>query len=158
MHAKDDDHAVRHRKFPASAPRESLRASGCSCEKKDHTRPGENLATVFSVATKDLGNGRFQIVQPRMELTEAEMAAQAVKDWESEKAHFDPKATDTTNWCKAASAAAGEDCGHYSQIVWAKTTEIGCAVVKCDPAVSKNKAVAVCHYKPAGNTKGKTPF
>ena len=38
--------------------------------------------------------------------------------------------------------------GHYTQIVWRKTLRVGCSL-------GQNRRVAVCHYDPAGNEKGK---
>ena len=43
--------------------------------------------------------------------------------------------------------------GHYSQIVWRRTTNIGCGRATCG-----NKSVVVCRYNPAGNHIGKAPF
>ena len=38
---------------------------------------------------------------------------------------------------------------HYSQVVWKKTTKVGCA-----EGPSKNKIFTVCSYMPPGNTNG----
>ena len=43
--------------------------------------------------------------------------------------------------------------GHYSQIVWRKTTMIGCGRATCG-----SNAVVVCRYSPAGNRIGKPPY
>lgn len=45
------------------------------------------------------------------------------------------------------------DVGHYSQIVWRETKEVGCAV---DSA--KGLDVLVCRYFPAGNVAGQAPY
>lgn len=45
------------------------------------------------------------------------------------------------------------DVGHYSQIVWRETKEVGCAL---DSA--KGLDVLVCRYFPAGNVLGETPY
>ncbi len=43
--------------------------------------------------------------------------------------------------------------GHYTQVIWAATTEVGCA-----EAVSKSgKHYIVCEYSPAGNIEGEKP-
>ena len=39
-----------------------------------------------------------------------------------------------------------QKCGHYSQMVWASTTQIGCGV-----ASSEKTSYLVCQYNPAGN-------
>ena len=44
-------------------------------------------------------------------------------------------------------------CGHYTQIVWRNTTEVGCAVAR-----SGNQEVWVCNYNPPGNYVGQRPY
>lgn len=45
------------------------------------------------------------------------------------------------------------DTGHYTQIVWRKTTAIGCASAKCS-----RSSVVVCRYDPPGNYIGQAPY
>lgn len=45
------------------------------------------------------------------------------------------------------------DVGHYSQIVWRDTREVGCAV-----RTGGGKDALVCRYFPAGNVPGRDPF
>lgn len=45
------------------------------------------------------------------------------------------------------------DVGHYTQIVWRETKEVGCAIDS-----GNGMDVLVCRYAPAGNVFGKTPF
>lgn len=45
------------------------------------------------------------------------------------------------------------DVGHYSQIVWRDTREVGCAVKS-----GGGQDVLVCRYYPAGNVHGRDPF
>ncbi|XP_015278045.1 PREDICTED: cysteine-rich venom protein helothermine-like [Gekko japonicus] len=49
--------------------------------------------------------------------------------------------------------------GHYTQVVWATTYEMGCGVAYC-PNQGKLKYFFVCQYSPAGNVDGKreTPY
>ncbi len=44
--------------------------------------------------------------------------------------------------------------GHYTQVIWAKSTEIGCAVATC----ANGYIIAVCNYNPAGNMYGESPL
>jgi uncharacterized protein YkwD len=43
--------------------------------------------------------------------------------------------------------------GHYTQIVWRTTTEVGCAAFQCGSAL-----LVVCNYNPAGNWVGEHPY
>jgi pathogenesis-related protein 1 len=44
-------------------------------------------------------------------------------------------------------------CGHYTQLVWSETREVGCAVAR--DAVTE---VWVCNYDPPGNWVGELPY
>jgi uncharacterized protein YkwD len=43
--------------------------------------------------------------------------------------------------------------GHYTQIVWRETSELGCASAKCS-----GSSVVVCRYSPPGNYVGQQPY
>ena len=69
---------------------------------------------------------------------------QMVANWASEKRYFRrgvfPANSTTGNW---------RDIGHYSQIVWPRTTRVGCGL-----ASSARWDVLVCRYSPPGNQDG----
>lgn len=46
-----------------------------------------------------------------------------------------------------------EDVGHFTQLVWRDTTEVGCAV-----AANADNDVLACRYSQAGNYVGQRPF
>jgi len=75
---------------------------------------------------------------------------EAVDSWGSEIQFYDA-ATHTCN------APAGESCGHYTQVVWKDTTEVGCGTATCASGDFQN-VIWVCNYRPAGNVAGQTPF
>ncbi|WP_258319683.1 CAP domain-containing protein [Qipengyuania flava] len=65
-----------------------------------------------------------------------------------EKQHYRhasfPNISHTGNWA---------DVGHYTQIVWRETKEVGCAV-----ATARGNDVLVCRYWPAGNVWGQKAY
>lgn len=66
--------------------------------------------------------------------------------WAAEKADYDP----ATNACRAP---PGGTCGHYTQLVWSRSREVGCGRAHC----AKGE-VWVCEYAPRGNYAGVRPF
>jgi pathogenesis-related protein 1 len=80
--------------------------------------------------------------------------AGAVASWVGEETNYDH----ATNTC-----AAGDECGHYTQIVWSTTTGVGCAKVHCttnSPFGAKfpDWDYSVCDYSPPGNYVGMSPY
>lgn len=67
-----------------------------------------------------------------------------VANWASGKQHFRPgifpNVSRTGNWT---------DVGHYTQIIWPRTTHVGCAL-----SSSRSFDFLVCRYLPAGNAVG----
>ncbi|MBD2580362.1 hypothetical protein H6G50_22125 [Oscillatoria sp. FACHB-1406] len=51
------------------------------------------------------------------------------------------------------SCAPGKMCGHYTQVVWRKTTEVGCGIAR-----DSNREIWVCNYNPPGNFVGQKPY
>jgi hypothetical protein len=73
---------------------------------------------------------------------------QMVDMWGTEKQYFVggtfPDVSSTGNWF---------DVGHYTQIVWENTTEVGCAI-----ANAGGNDILVCRYNPPGNYLGQPVF
>ena len=49
-------------------------------------------------------------------------------------------------------------CGHYTQVLWQETREVGCASAQYQAGDFKNGYVYVCKYKKAGNVSGEKPY
>ena len=69
----------------------------------------------------------------------------AISAWTDEKKYYNYR----QNQCKL-----GKQCGHYTQVVWKGTTDVGCAKQSC----SNGAEIVVCSYFPAGNIVGARPF
>lgn len=41
--------------------------------------------------------------------------------------------------------------GHYTQIIWKETRQIGCGFEECDASQGGLRGVMVCNYYPPGN-------
>jgi pathogenesis-related protein 1 len=67
-------------------------------------------------------------------------AAMVVDAWGAESADYSPE-HDT--------CAPNRQCGHYTQMVWATTDEVGCGMSVC-PTLGQ---VWVCDYRPPGNIR-----
>ena len=68
--------------------------------------------------------------------------ADVVNIWASESGGYSYSA----NTCRGV-------CGHYTQLVWSDTREVGCAVAR-----NAEREVWVCNYDPAGNWIGERPY
>ncbi|NXS51699.1 PI16 inhibitor, partial [Brachypteracias leptosomus] len=76
----------------------------------------------------------------------------AVEDWNAEEKFYNL----TTSTC-----VPGQMCGHYTQVVWASTHQIGCGASFCekiDGIETEDMYLLVCNYYPPGNMKGRKPY
>jgi len=69
----------------------------------------------------------------------------SVEAWASEREHYN--ASD-------GSCQDGKVCGHWTQMTWRDTREVGCATASC----GDGRVVAVCSFFPAGNVAGKKAY
>ncbi|MBT8492607.1 MAG: hypothetical protein KJO07_06070 [Deltaproteobacteria bacterium] len=70
---------------------------------------------------------------------------QLFAQWYDEKADYD-----------YASGSCSGICGHYTQIVWANSSKVGCARYDC-PGLQYRHGL-VCSYDPPGNFNGQKPY
>lgn len=67
-----------------------------------------------------------------------------VRMWGEEVKDYDY----ATNSCKP-----GKMCGHYTQVVWKTTQQVGCGMAR-----GNGKEIWVCNYNPPGNFVGRKPY
>jgi len=67
---------------------------------------------------------------------------QVVNAWAAESRNYDY----SSNKCRGV-------CGHYTQVVWRDTKEVGCAVAR-----GGGQEIWVCNYDPPGNWIGQRPY
>jgi len=98
--------------------------------------------------------------------------ASHVDAWKNEEKDWDCKKPEYYDWsnnaaedgCRKTPNADGSlpMCGHFTQVVWKTTTEIGCALVDCPVgtamAAPYRSQFLVCQYNPGGNTAGSHPL
>lgn len=65
--------------------------------------------------------------------------------WANERFDYDY----ASNSCKKDKV-----CGHYTQLIWTETKEVGCGRAIC----RKGEEIWVCNYHPEGNITGKRPY
>ena len=77
--------------------------------------------------------------------------AEVVQSWASEVASYD-----------YASDGCSGVCGHYTQVVWAASTKVGCGMAKCTTNSPFNGFpewyIWVCNYDPPGNFNNQRPY
>ena len=73
----------------------------------------------------------------------------AINAWYSEKPYYNY----ANNSCES-----GQMCGHYTQIIWKDSTEVGCGMAQYQVGQYKNYLVVVCRYNPPGNYVGEKPY
>ena len=95
---------------------------------------GENI---FWASPRRWSDGRIEI-QPVN-------AADVVFSWADEEKDYNY----STNSCKR-----GEQCGHYTQLVWKSSKEVGCGMTICPD----KGQMWVCSYNPPGNYINEKPY
>lgn len=110
------------------------RGGQCDMTHSGREDVGENLYWASPLSSSD-GDDTVQDIA----------ASEVVDSWGEESKDY----SYARNRCRA-----GQVCGHYTQLVWKDTREVGCARQVC----SDRAQVWVCQYRPAGNYVGERPY
>ena len=116
-----------------------------SAKLADHARKwAQTLAVAdmieHSNANADGGEGENLWFGTKDDYTPEEMVGFFIGEGNMFKPGIFPAVSTTGRW---------EDVGHYTQLVWKDTREVGCSVVS-----NQRRDVLVCRYWPAGNVVG----
>ncbi|KAM4563622.1 peptidase inhibitor R3HDML [Odontesthes bonariensis] len=142
----DYHNRVRSQVFPAAADMEymlwdeglaKLADSWASKCIWDH---GPTNAMKYIGQNMSITSGRYQSI------------AELIRSWHDERHHFS-----YPNRC------SGSVCSHYTQMVWASSNRVGCAVRKClnmhvFGSTWKEAMLLVCNYSIKGNWVGEAPY
>ncbi len=129
----------------AQAWANELKNTGCPLKHSNVSDLGENIywASSGKIATDTDANGEWIWI----DIVQGVSEQQVVDSWANEQQWY----SIATNTCNAP---AGKSCGHYTQVVWGNSTEVGCAKTICEDYAQ----IWVCNYAPAGNMNAKKPY
>ncbi|ESN90022.1 hypothetical protein HELRODRAFT_182927 [Helobdella robusta] len=129
------------RKNEGASDMKVLRWNGALAEKAD----AWSEKCVFEHGNPDMPKSNFYIGQNLYASSQAPETVNyesVVRYWFSEKENYNL----STRTC-----AKDKICGHYTQVVWAKTTDLGCAHAVCQKLGNlyyTNGLFVVCNYAP----------
>ena len=97
--------------------------------------------------------GENLYITSNVSLSHRQVSEPAIKRWNSEMSNYDFN----NQKCNAGT------CGHYTQLVWAKSFAVGCGLTMCEdvfvnPTTFKKAFMFVCSYGPSGNVGNLKPY
>jgi pathogenesis-related protein 1 len=136
----------------------SLASNPSTCAAPQH-RPGSELVAVdYGENLATFGGAGFGNRDGSTPVN-VSTALQAVDAWASEVMCWTYGTIRGTEQCNMTCSVAlhSDGCGHYTQIVWRQSTQLGCGVATCKNG-SRTQDIWICNYAPAGNFVGKAPY
>ena len=108
-----------------------------------HKENGENIfwQSPMIYKTKKSTDTKWTITKKIVKVD----ASKPVQEWYNEIKFYNYK----KNNCQK-----NQMCGHYTQVIWKDTKEVGCAAFSCDD----KSQLWVCQYSPPGNYIGQKPY
>ncbi|OWF37538.1 cysteine-rich secretory protein LCCL domain-containing 2-like [Mizuhopecten yessoensis] len=94
----------------------------------------------------------YRFVGENLYISTSYGVTKSVKSWADEKAYYD-------YW--ANTCVPGQQCGHYTQMIWGTTNMVGCGIHFCKKVEFWRRGDAyyvVCNYGPGGNINGARPY
>ncbi|XP_036312928.1 GLIPR1-like protein 1 [Pipistrellus kuhlii] len=107
------------------------------CKFEHNKCPVNHCHPTFPYVGENIWLGRLNKFKP----------AKAIRFWYNERAFY-----------TYASQLCTKVCGHYTQVVWADSHKVGCAMSICPKLGYSDSLIFVCNYGPAGNYLGKQPY
>lgn len=104
----------------------------------------------FEHADTGFGENLYAAASSVDSVDNIEKLVSGVTDWYNEEVDY----TYDTGSCGAV-------CGHYTQVVWAESTKVGCGYAECTdifPSSFPFQVYLVCRYDPPGNFVGEKPY
>ena len=111
---------------------------------------GQPFARAVSVGENLAASGSSNLTQASMA-----QAASGIRNWVEEGRSYSFGEFGVNDFCSART------CGHFTQVIWASSHKVGCAVNYCRAGTVFERfasTILVCNYAPAGNFLRRTPY
>ncbi|HEX3771138.1 MAG TPA: CAP domain-containing protein [Polyangiaceae bacterium] len=136
-----------------------LAGSASTCAQPVHRTEAELQAKGYGENLAAFEGGSFGGIGGMTSSAPVSTAQQAVNGWAGEVACWTYGKFMSTDKCDMTCTTNmhSDGCGHYTQIVWRKTMQLGCGVATCMNGKA-TEDIWICNYAPAGNIVGQLPY